>query len=259
MSSVTERVQEVRQPWGGYIKLSQFSKIQLEDGHQLFPEENVHGSIIGMTVDYMTRYMTGSDLKDVFSVSCCGAMIAEKLGKKNALKEAFGYFQKIEGLDKRSIENACKLVTFEVWFKAPAAAASAKTAKDTVPSTETIENIKTMINRSLTFCNQYGPIIKNGFTFEPHGYTKVIDSGDGDYLTKDTLWDFKVNKTKITSKHTLQLLIYWIMGQHSGNPIFREITKIGFYNPRFNQVYQLAISDIPSEIINIVEKDIIGY
>ena len=36
------------------------------------------------------------------------------------------------------------------------------------------------------------------FTFE--GYTSIIDSGDGDFLTEDTLWDFKVFKTTTTEK-----------------------------------------------------------
>ena len=35
------------------------------------------------------------------------------------------------------------------------------------------------------------------------GYTYDVDRGDGDYLTEDTLWDYKVSKNKLTSKTTL--------------------------------------------------------
>ena len=42
----------------------------------------------------------------------------------------------------------------------------------------------------------------------PGGYTDKITSGDGDFLTVDTLWDFKVLKANIKSQHTLQLLVY---------------------------------------------------
>ena len=49
------------------------------------------------------------------------------------------------------------------------------------------------------------------FTFEG-GYTNIVSSGDGDYLTEDTLWDFKVSKEEPKSKYTLQLLMYYIMG-----------------------------------------------
>ncbi|MGT2637951.1 hypothetical protein ACVRWL_09295 [Streptococcus ratti] len=78
---------------------------------------------------------------------------------------------------------------------------------------------------------QYGPIVKDGFTLEG-GYTDTITAGDGDFLTADTLWDFKVSKTKPTKDHTLQLLIYYLMGIQSVHPEFQSITKLGIYNPK---------------------------
>ena len=62
---------------------------------------------------------------------------------------------------------------------------------------------------------------RRNFTFEPTGYTKIVNAGDGDFLTKDTLWDFKVSKSKIDRKQTLQILMYWIMGKHSGKKNLR--------------------------------------
>jgi len=38
-----------------------------------------------------------------------------------------------------------------------------------------------MVNRNMTFWKKYGLIAQDGFTFE----------ADGDFLTTDTLWDFK--------------------------------------------------------------------
>ena len=43
-----------------------------------------------------------------------------------------------------------------------------------------------MVKRTLNFFEKYGPITKDGFTFEG-AYTKIIASGDGDYLTKDKI------------------------------------------------------------------------
>ena len=56
------------------------------------------------------------------------------------------------------------------------------------PGDKVLENIITMVDRSISFWNEYGPIVMSGFTFEG-GYTPVISTGDGDYLTKDTIWD----------------------------------------------------------------------
>lgn len=134
----------------------------------------------------------------------------------------------------------------------------AKKAIDTNPNEETIENIRVMVKRSLTFFEKYGPIVKDGFTFDG-GYSKTVDAGDGDFLTKDTLWDFKVSKNNLTSKHTLQLLMYWIMGRQSKQSIFNSIEKIGVYNPRKNVVYLYDMNKLDHDVIEFVEKNIICY
>jgi hypothetical protein len=175
----------------------------------------------------------------------------------NAKLEAYRYLTNITGLDDISIINACKLVTFDSWFRNPYAASA--TASYIVPDADTIENIRIMINRSISFFQTYGPITKDGFTFELYGYTDTVSSGDGDFLTADTLWDFKVSKSKPTSKHTLQLLMYWIMGQHSGQDIFKNITKLGIFNPRLNTVYTLGVGNVSEDVIQEIEDDIICY
>ena len=91
------------------------------------------------------------------------------------------------------------------------------------------------------------------------GYTATVDAGDGDFLTQDTLWEFKVTKSRLTSQHTLQLLMYWIMGQHSGQEIYKGITRLGLFNPRLHKEYLLNTNDIPDEVIKAVERDVICY
>ena len=115
-----------------------------------------------------------------------------------------------------------------------------------------------MVKRSLAFWKEYGPITKDGFTFEG-GYTDIVSSGDGDYLTENTLWDFKVSKEEPRSKYTLQLLMYYIMGCHSIHPEFQKIEKLGIFNPRKNKVYIAKVSSINPEVIEKVSQDIIGY
>ena len=221
--------------------------------------ENVHASVIGMVVDYLTRFMMGTEITKAFEISCMGAACAVKLGNTGAVKEAKEYLAEIKGLDDKSIINACKMVTFDVWYRNPMGALMAKTASETTADKDTVKNIKIMVERSIAFWKEYGPITKDGFTFEDKGYTETVNSGDGDYLTEDTLWDFKVSKSKPTNKHTLQLLMYWIMGQHSGKAEFKNITKLGIFNPRLNTIYTIQIADVPSEVIKEVEDDVICY
>lgn len=279
MSSVTGRINAIKQPRGGYIKPSEFEAIVIDDNITLNTEENVHGSIVGMVVDYLTRYLMGTDIVEAFRISLQGAVMAEKMGGvKKALATADKLLKGIKGLDDNSVINACKLVTFDVWFRNPLGAMMAKGYNETNPDKATIENIQILVKRSISFFEKYGPVTKDGFTFEPvdadnkahekmmktgkgsfGGYTATVDSGDGDFLTADTLWDFKVSKTKPTNKHTLQLLMYWIMGRHSGQDIFKSITKLGIFNPRLNTVYLLEMSKVPSDIIETVEREVICY
>lgn len=277
--TVTQRIADVQQPRGGYIKPSAFKATTLNDGI-ILGEENVSGIIIGLAVDYLTRFMMGADLRDAFRISLKGAHAAQELElvSFNAEEVAEHLLDDIKGLDQRSIISACKLVSFDSWYRNPISALLGTDYSCIDPNSSTIENIKTFVKRSITFFEEYGPVISDGFNFKPEkldpsafekmnetgtgsygGYTPTVSAGDGDFLTNDTLWDFKVSKSKPTSKHTLQLLMYWIMGQHSGQKIFKGITRLGIFNPRLNIVYLYDVKDIPDEVIEAVEKDVICY
>ena len=265
MSTVTGRIAEIKQPWGGYLRRKQFDEVLFQDGKGLY-DENIHASVIGMAVEYLTRYLTGSSVEEAFEVSIQGYLCREKLVDQKAIKrdkkrkmDIYSLCKKIKGLDDESVIAACQAVTYDMWYRNAMAAFFATDAFGTKPNWGTIRNIQIMVERCLAFWKLYGPVLKTGFTFENEGYSKVVDAGDGDFLTKDTLWDFQVSKRKPTSKKTLQVLMYWIMGQHSGKKEFREITKIGIFNPRLNVAYIIETEKIPIEIINIVENDIICY
>ena len=276
--NVTGRIKQIKQPYGGYVNPNNFEITLIDDGITLNPNENVHATLIGLVIDYLTRFMQTGKADEAFKASLYGAERAEKFGIKNAYTVAYKLARVIKGLDGDSITNACKLVTFDTWLRNPAIALTAATHNGVNPDMYTIENIRTMVRRSLMFFEKYGPVTKDGFTFGPPtpnvlalekmratkrgvygGYTPTVDSGDGDFLTADTLWDFKVSKAKPTSTHTLQLLMYYIMGQHSGQHIYKPITKLGIYNPRLNTVYILKVDNIPKEVIEAVEKEVIGY
>lgn len=250
MASVTQRIKSIRQPYGGYLPIKSFNKKILDDGILLNAEENIHSSLVGMAVDYLTRFLLGNSVEKAFHISTLGAMKIGMTSKATMLKA------KISGLDNESIIAACKLSGFDVCYRS--SVSGYKPIENISPDIPTIENIRTMVTRSLSFWKRYGPIIHSEPTFEG-GYSNIVTTGDGDFVTKDTLWDFKVSKSPPTSQHTLQILIYYIMGLHSVHSYFNNITHLGFFNPRLNTIYICPVSLISKETIKEIEENVICY
>lgn len=249
--SVTQRIKQVKQPRGGYINPKIMEVIQCGDGIEaLHSEENIRANLIGLAVDYLTRFMSGTPLEEAFKISFMGALI---IGEQ---KKAEELMNDVKGLDDASIINAMKLVGFDVCFRA--GFMGYRPVDEIQPDAMTIDNVRVMVKRSLEFLDYYGPKVLDGFTFEG-GYTEIISSGDGDFTTSDTLWDFKVSKDKPKKEYTLQLLMYWIMGLHSIHPEFKNIKFLGIYNPRLNCVYRLNVIQISSEVIAEVSAKVICY
>jgi len=251
MVSVTRRIAIVKQPRGGYINPKEFIVTDLVDATILNEQENMPGNLVGLAVDYLTRFLSGASIEESFQISLSGASKVD-----GGFELARDLLNNIKGTDDLSIESACKLVGFDVVKRVGIAVY--KPVELINPDDETISNIRVMVNRGLSFFKVYGPVTMGGFNFVG-GYTSTIDTGDGDFLTEDTLWDFKVSKSGPTNKHTLQLLIYHLMGICSIHTEFEKIENLGIFNPRLNKVYLLPINTITDEIINEVNTAVIGY
>lgn len=248
---VTQRIKQIKQPRGGYIKPKQMTVTRLGDGIEtLHPVENVHASLVGLAVDYLTRFMTGASARQAFHISLMGANC---IGQSDLASQMVS---EITGLDGHSITRAVQLSSFDVCYRTNVM--GFEVAHEIEPDLDTIENIGKMVNRAMAFFHTYGPKTMEEFTFEG-GYTDTVIAGDGDFLTKDTLWDFKVSKAPVKKEHTLQILMYWRMGLHSIHPEFEDIQYLGIYNPRLNTVSRIAVSDIPPEVIYEVDTKVIGY
>ncbi len=251
MVSVSRRAKETKQPRGGYIPLREFETTQLDDVIKLNPDENIHGSLVGMAVDYLTRVNLGTDPESVFFASLRGAANIHKISEAKELLNG------VSGIDDQSIISACKLSGYDVCYRM--SPALYKPVEGINPDEETIENIRIMVKRGVTFFEKYGPIILDGFTFEG-AYTDIVTTGDGDFLTESTLWDFKVVKTKPNKDHTLQIFMYYLMGLRSEHKTkFESLDSLGFFNPRLNQVYLLEIKNISKDLMDEVSKEVIGY
>lgn len=249
--SVTRRSRDVEQPRGGFLNPKDMVVTQLPCAKEL-ENENVSPALIGLAVDYLTRYMTTRNAESAFQISLLGA---EKGGY---ISQARNYLSRVRGLDKESVIATLRLSGYDDIYRA--GIKSYKPVEGINPDDATVRNIIEMVNRSLNFWQIYGPVTLDGFTFEEDGYTDVVSAGDGDYLTTDTLWEFKVSKEAIPRIcYTLQLLMYWIMGVHSGKKEFYDIKNVGIYNPRLNWVYTYELSKLDPCVIADIEKNVICY
>lgn len=73
MYSVTKRIRMIKQPYGGYLNKKQFEIIIIDDGKILNETENIHASLVGLAVDYLTRFMMGTAVNEAFRISLQGA------------------------------------------------------------------------------------------------------------------------------------------------------------------------------------------
>lgn len=106
--SVTEKVNSTKKP-GRFVRPSDFEKIQLDGGgiEDLHTVENINPGLIGITVDYLTRLMTGDIAEKAFHISLMGA------DKVNAGAEAEALLKMVNGLDDNSICAAVRLAGFD--------------------------------------------------------------------------------------------------------------------------------------------------
>lgn len=256
MYSVTKRVEMIKQPRGGYLKTGMFVREDYNDGIVLNGNENVDPSIVGLAVDYLTRFLSGISAEEAFKISLLGATRLDiYMGTKSEKKKALDLLKKVDGITDQSIISACMLAGYDVCFRA---SCDDYRENGLIPDEYAIKNIRSMVERSLFFFSNEGKIVKSNITFKG-GYTDIISSGDADYLTPNGLWDMKVSKHDINAEYTLQLLIYYLMGLKSDPDTFVNINKLGFFNPRKNICYWTDVSFIPDSVISVVSREVIGY
>ncbi|MHA8111302.1 hypothetical protein ACYATP_07475 [Lactobacillaceae bacterium Melli_B4] len=255
MVNVTSRVKQVTQPRGGYVPSKLFKKIPLDDDYTLNPNEDSHkGTLIGLTVDYFSRFLLGASKQSSWGVSLIGA------DTLNATETADQLLSEIDGLNDQSLQAAYRLSGFDVAKRANSSDYRDVMGPEFTLSAPELSNLKILINRVMHFFNKFGKPTKSGMTFQG-GYSPVISSGDADFMTIDTLWDLKVLRSNtLDKKYKLQILVYYLMGLRSFDEAdYQSIEYIGLFNPRENVAYRCDINDIPEEVIRAVENDVIGY
>jgi hypothetical protein len=245
--SVTRRIKSLGPERKVYIDPTSMDEIPLEDGIKMGPE-NLQPNIVGLAVDYLTRYRLERNVDKAFSISLLGG---ERSGRMEELR---GYLSGITGIDDASVTNACKACLFDEYYRA--GRPPSQEPEEICPDHRTCENIRVMVERSMKFFRRFGPVISSGPTFEG-GYTDTVSTGDGDYLTEFTIC--KVSWKPPTDEQTLQLAMYYLMGKRSNWAWFDNIKNIGIFNPRLNKAYMLNIGSISPSTLKEIERDVIGY
>ena len=257
MLSVTKRIDTVSQPHGGYVPKKLFEIKSYSDFNKIQNVSAVLAPIQGMAVDYLTRFMISNDKYQSFDISIKGAILLdEATGNNTEYEHVLSLLDGVTGLNKQSIINVCKIVCYDSVLRA--GLSSYQPAEEIEFSDELYANVSTLVNRSVSFLESIGPVISDRLTFEG-GYTTLVSSGDGDYATKDTLIDIKVSKNEFSTKWSLQLLMYYILGIHSVHQEYKKIKKLCFFNAYTNQSYTCLIKNISDEVKYKVSQDVLGY
>lgn len=244
------------------VHIKSFDKVVLGSGIEEIDErDDLHYSIEGTVVDYLTRFVNGTPIEEAFHIPLLGVQALyeqENIDERMYATELMAKIKK--DLSDESIIAACRLTRFDVCYRAGVGwyLDAADDAHTTTPNNAAIHNIRLMVERAKNFFDIYGPVVVDGPTFKG-AYTPVIRWGDADFATEDTLWDFKTYKNEPNNRDTLQLFTYFVMGKHSDDERLKRLTKIGIYNPKFNIAYILDTSKItPAKFIE-VEYKVIGY
>lgn len=232
---VTRFAKKAKQPPGGYLNPRELTETVFDDGLELNPVEDLPPTIIGLAVDYLTRFMLDGDAAAAFRVSFRGAQL---YGEENI---AYNLIRQIEGLDAVSIEAACFLVAYDTVARVGPNLYKRYHNPDKV----TTLNIRIMVERSVAFFEKHGPIQLYGLSFSPLNQFKV--HGDCDIITADTLWEMKVSKYPPTQEHTMQLLLYYHLMFVQYESLALKIKNIGIFNPRLNTAYTYNMEKFEQE------------
>lgn len=251
MSSIMEVVKRTKQPEEGYLRFRDLVKTPMDGDETLVDEDDIDLGVIGVVVDSLVRLTNGTPKELAFRQSILHA------GEVNDEERALQLLESIKGLDDSSIINACKLGGYGVIFGY--GMDDYTTVDKMMPSENTINDIRVLVDRCNNFFKTYEDVRKTTFKFT-NAYTSQITEGYGDFLTDTMLVTIKYSRKELTEEDTLKLLIYYVMSVRSTDERdFKTIKEIGIFNPRTNLFYSIQVDKIPESIINTIKDDVVGY
>ena len=259
------------QPYGGFIPPKEMEREILSNDPlymDLVDRGCKNGGLqpqaLGLVFDYILRtelaIFSGVGLADAiinaFKVSCLGAKLAHKE------KKALALVSKLASLDEKKKKNykkifqvASELVVFDAVYRAGYYNPDAEKPK--VNDSDEFA-LSLMLNATEDYLLEKQKLVSLGFEFTARGAENVTPS-DGDILTTESLIDIKCSINKPTSKHTLQLLLYYILGLHEYPEVFKSLKYIKILNPRLGIIYSYELGKVDIKTLKRIEGEIMGY
>lgn len=266
------------QPHGGFIPPKDMAVKQFESKTNNYEqligviskleEKTLSPQSFGLVFDYLLRTEMAIIFKvrpaeaviDAFKVSFLGASEIDKFNDAKAL--AFELIKCYSVDDWKSrldylkvAQIASELVVYDAVFRAGYYNPDAQPPK---VSNGDKEELELMLRATEYHLLKNEDVIEFGFGFTAEGAENLLPS-DGDILTKTSIIDIKCSKNEPTSKHTLQLLLYYILGLHERPSDFKTLQYIKILNPRLGKVYSYEIAKVSVETFKHIESDIMGY
>ena len=257
MASITKICQNAKQPHGGYLPLKNFKKITYDflpyDGSE---EYNISPNIFGNAIDYGSRIFFDDNIFDIClqAANAIGPKVHRRLNKE--IKKLNKYLDKNNEYNKEAVILLCNIVYFDIVYRSGQYSEEDLFTCD--PDDTTVFLINLYIQRTLEFFKEVGPVCATGFTFED-AFTHLFTSGDGDFLTKNTIWDIKALKANPNAQQTLQVACYYVAAKHSKKEIYKNINSFGIFNPRKNTAWILNEEEVNSDVLSIVANQFMGY
>lgn len=296
--SVTQRIDEIKQPKGNYLPIKSFTEQKLiNDGivleYKSSEDARKFASSLGLVVDYISRYLYSKDIIESFFISFLS--IYKYLSSSQYTTHSFSddeclslyqdFKQKLYSIEKLDVSNINQesidiiknifvIVQLDgiyragyepekLWEKTTSGIKLIFNNNQEIPN-YICTNALICIRRTLAFFNSQQEIIFG----ECFGNGKLISTGDCDFISQDTIWDMKVSSVNIyknskANKWTLQILIYYLMLKHHTHHNFSKYTNVknvGIFNPYLNVCYTLQVDKfVNNDYIKEIENEIIGF
>lgn len=261
------------QPRGGFLPPKKLSVESLCNHPETKYEELVvklcrSGALspqtLGLVFDYLLRVeiLLSADIaveesiQEAFYISLLGAKLADQAENAKALVGKLIRLYKNKRRDnKKIVQTASELVRFDAMLRAGYYDPNYQPIEVTDFDKDAI---KLMVDTTRIYLMQNESLTSLGFCFSGVGSENVAGS-DGDLLSKESLIDLKVSVKEPTSKHTLQLLLYYLLGLHEQPEQYKQLRYLKIINPRLGRVYFYETAKLDTEMLRKIEHDVMGY